>query len=1017
MAENPFVQSQFDSLRRERIRGMLNKALTSGKITDPRDTGEIATIMQQLVEADRLQTSATGKEFQAFAETPEGQRSAPERAARGLAQGVFTGATGGTEIGDLAAPFKASTWQNFGLLPQAAAEAQSGTILRAFENLREGNIAEGTAQGILSGIPVVGPALVGVTEQLAQKAGSGDVAGAIGEALGTPLGMFLGGKATNALTGLFLRVPPPPDVQFLESRGIPLSAGERAGGGTLGALENVSAKSAVADTPLIEFLDRSRGPIQETAASLTDLIRGNAPETLVERALQDRARILQTQLGERRAAAQEGLAGRISQFEGPAGDAPRVAGSAAAATAEGGLKQFLEQQQTAFNNLAETTAQAPRRPRAEVGESLVQAVKEKEAALSAQERQLHAPVQEQFGSVEAPWRPTPLETGEGGTAGFAADVYQQHKAALSRGASDLNPETAAVFRSIASKVDYQTALRDEVANNYWKQDYEKLNPVQRVEVDKGIAELMQRGDAVELENAADPTFSAGVKARTGVLTLARRLALQGESPSTAALGQLAQRMTVDLESALPPEGLAQWRAARETTKANRALFDNKLLRQMLLETKAPAPERIVGTLLQAGNETDTATLMGILRDKPAVKAELRRASIDSILRGRDAQTALNILDNTPSAKAILQETFTDFRAQLEAQAMAETAPTTQNYLRFLKETVRTKDPLKVSASALGSPQQARRLMGLLQNTPEARAGLQRYAIDQVLKKGDPQAALAAITEKQGVREILTPAQFSDLRTALTRQAANRSPLWASYNKWLTDVAGSRGVAEPGKLLDDALQSPIAAKRLRTLAGNDSNLVQQTAADLFQRTLNKATERGTFMEDGAFFNPVKFSEAWRNSRAQMQQFISPETMTQLDQFASGMKRLKLHAVDPTTGTNWGLNRLTGLSGTVIYAMIGSLTGYFTSPVAGAITIGAGTAAAFAPRVFMRAATTPGFAGWLADGVKFFDNPKLPGAAAWVQRGASLIDQSAQAEGVQSTTETPEARLKRFLALAQ
>ena len=88
---------------------------------------------------------------------------------------------------------------------------------RSQDKLDEGDFLGGSAMGAASKIPIIGPAIAGIAEQI----GSGDVAGGLGSIVGTAGGAVLPGGAAKVLkSGLpanLARIVPGGSSEFLKS--------------------------------------------------------------------------------------------------------------------------------------------------------------------------------------------------------------------------------------------------------------------------------------------------------------------------------------------------------------------------------------------------------------------------------------------------------------------------------------------------------------------------------------------------------------------------------------------------------------------------------------------------------------------------------------------------------------------------------------------------------------------------------------------------------------------------------
>jgi hypothetical protein len=646
----------------------------------------------------------------------------------------FEGALPSTEPKDYAYPFLHpidATKHLATTVPKAIVEAQVEQFKRGLKNqknVKPSDYAKAALLGplggvavnpelTLSGLPVAGPIIEGVADQMAE----GDVGGAVARTLGMGLGAWAGDKVTKGAGKIpqVVREPKiviPPGVQeYLTKRGFTFTAGEKTGPGFLQSAEQVMSKVATATGPVSKFLAERQQHFRDAINDLKQRVLREAGADPIERSA----------LGEK---LQETSAAAIEQA--------RKAGEAAT--------EARAQQVAGRGEL----------PPSEAGDIILDTVRGQYEGIDALERVLHGRVRTLAESEKVMVKtPPPFSA----AAQFAAREAKRFAEAQKRAASPVTAEAETILRRASGadilddiskeKVgaafdDIPTVAQkkfDEIADAFGVKNPQ--NPLAR----EAAGQLMDivRDEFNKLHGAASPEALAAkwrnevletarkqqipitqlMDARTGVMNTIRRMRQSGQfdNSTIGTLEHLTRLLTREIRESLP-EGLhGMWTEARSLTKQQKADFATKFMRSLMNDQSPVAGEKVVRTLLTVGNETDAANLMKIIGQDENAVAALRRASVDFVQsHAQNAERALKYVEQRPGLKHILGDQYDTFINSLRRAAKVDESPVNAVYRAFLKRLLNDQDPDAAIGKALKSDLRANRLHKLVTN-PQMRA--------------------------------------------------------------------------------------------------------------------------------------------------------------------------------------------------------------------------------------------------------------------------------------------------------
>jgi len=241
-------------------------------------------------------------------------------------------------------------------------------------------------------------------------------------------------------------------------------------------------------------------------------------------------------------------------------------------------------------------------------------------------------------------------------------------------------------------------IKDQVTDQLFNGlTYDSLDPARRRIVDQTVADA----------GPIHPDFNTFWQARQEFGSRIGQLEASGaiDNKKLRVLNDIYKSMSDDMLSSLPADLRSGFESATNITKEQKEIFGQHLIKSMLHPDKPMAAEKVISTLLTSGNESDVKALVNLVGNDPAARTALSNATSDWMTKNfTSSQQMLKMLDNRPGLKLMLGDgNFNLLRNTIADRAAAEITPEEKAYRQFLGSVFKGKSSDDVIRSAATSP--------------------------------------------------------------------------------------------------------------------------------------------------------------------------------------------------------------------------------------------------------------------------------------------------------------------------
>ena len=379
----------------------------------------------------------------------------------------------------------------------------------------------------------------------------------------------------------------------------------------------------------------------------------------------------------------------------------------------------------ANQKLAEQATNARATGRLQLGQSIINAVRANEETAHVAEDALYAekkPLIKDFPVTYA--ETTPL----------AKDFLKEYYGGLSAGAAR-TPELQPLLNSVRvmagqSKVSPEL---DGLAVRWFGGHFNELSTDDQA---KAVLQAIHAFGPKSVETASEPLdrpFSDVWEARKSVGQEIGKLRARGDIGGNRlrVANELYGALTNDMLRALPPDLKDAFLTATSMTAARKELFASSFLKSMLNKNDPVAPEAVVRTLMEEGNEQDFRDVVRVVGANSPEIARLRRFTADHVMKKYPfAVDALKFLEGKPGMRYLMGSDYGPFeKGLMELADKQETL--NQKSLHYMlkttksltvRETGRT-GTLRLVNNIFASPSYEQRISQMLRGSPQAKQEL------------------------------------------------------------------------------------------------------------------------------------------------------------------------------------------------------------------------------------------------------------------------------------------------------